>query len=442
VHWESWLLRLALLATLAFQLVTRNTSGAVVAVEGMVMSLAPLLVQRLSGTHVPRPLEFVFVLAMALQFISESTKLFEIFTYWDKIVHPSEVALTAMMVGWLLLGYSHALGKRLPIHVAATLGVLLGIAVGGFWEFVEMASDWFGDANLQKSNGDTMTDIIANNLGAMAATLLGLWIYQHALQPRQREEMGRIAQWLAHGPSRLLDRHGRVVGGVLTVAIGGVLVASQVMDRGVPGIPGGLDSGPDQQWDFVSATSPTLTLSGDWVQDQRGMCRVNLESVKPGSETMGVLELAPGAAYGLNAEPFAVHARYFEERPALGQGTQMDAGLAFGIRDSNNFLLLEASALHDYLRLDRYVHGKRRDIRETMLRLHGNDWHVLDLNVVGSTVTAGLDGGQRFTVDVGANETAGPIGLWARTSAASCFSDAVAQVGAGSTGAAVPVPGQ
>jgi hypothetical protein len=441
VHWESWLLRLALLGTLVFQLVTRNTSGAIVAAEGLVVSLAPLLVQRLSGTHVPRPLEFVFVLAMALQFISESTKLFEIFTYWDKIVHPSEVALTAMMVGWLLLGYNDAFGKRLPIHAAATLGVLIGIAVGGFWEFVEMASDWFGDANLQKSNGDTMTDIVANNLGAVAATLLGVWIYKHRLQSGQSQEIGHIARWLAHGPSRLLDDHGRAVGGVLAVVVGGVLAASQLVDRGVPAMPTGLETGSAQQLDFVAATPPTLTLSGEWVQDERGMCRVNLQPVKPGSEKPGLLELAPGTGYGLSADGFELHARYLEERPALGQGTQMDAGLAFGIRDSNNFLLLEASALHDYLRLDRYVQGKRRDIRETMLRLHGNDWHVLDLNVVGSMVTAGLDGEQLFTVQ-SVDETAGSIGLWARTSAASCFSQTVVQVGASSIGALVPVPGQ
>ena len=81
LHWESWALRLLLLGTLVYQLVTRNTEGATVAGEGFIASLLPLLVHKLSHTHVPRPLEFAFVLGMALQFFSESTKLFELFYY-------------------------------------------------------------------------------------------------------------------------------------------------------------------------------------------------------------------------------------------------------------------------------------------------------------------------------------------------------------------------
>ena len=104
LHWESWLLRLGLLGTLAFQLITHNTAGAMVAAEGFLVSLLPIAIEKLSKTHVPRPLEFAFVLGMALQFFSESTKLFELFYYWDKIVHPTLVALTALIAVWLLLG--------------------------------------------------------------------------------------------------------------------------------------------------------------------------------------------------------------------------------------------------------------------------------------------------------------------------------------------------
>jgi hypothetical protein len=107
-HWESWLLRLALLATAVYQLISGNIPGAVVASEGFVVALLPLAVARLSKTHVPRPLELAFVLAMALQFISESTKLFELFTYWDKIGHPTLIAVTSMIAAWLLLGYRDA----------------------------------------------------------------------------------------------------------------------------------------------------------------------------------------------------------------------------------------------------------------------------------------------------------------------------------------------
>jgi hypothetical protein len=276
-HSESWLLRLALLGTFVFQAITGNTDGAAVAAEGFVVSLVPVLIQRLSQTHVPRPLELAFVLGMALQFISESTKLFELFTYWDKIVHPTLVALTAMIAAWLLLGFRDAYGKRIPIQFAAAFGLLLGMTVGAFWEFIEFASDWFGDANLQKSNGDTITDIISNDLGAFVATLFGLWVYTHLLSDRQRREMGQIARWLAHGPGLLVARHGRVVGSAVAVLFGVVLFASQWIDQRDPALASGLPTGQNAAWDFVSGgTAGAEVLAGDWVPDDRGICRVNL----------------------------------------------------------------------------------------------------------------------------------------------------------------------
>jgi hypothetical protein len=439
LHWESWLLRAALLATVAAQLAMRNTSGAIVAAQGFVVSLLPLLIQRLSKTHVPRPLEFAFVFGMALQYISESAKLFELLTYFDKVVHPTLVALTSMITAWLLLGYRDAFHKRYPVQFVGVFSLFTGISVGAFWEFVEFASDWFGDANLQKSNADTLTDIMANNMGAFVATLFGLWAYAHRLSPWQREEIGHLAQWLADGPGRIGDRYGRLLGTGAAVLLGLALFAAQWVDRGSPALASGLPDGRTAAWNFIqSPNGDTQVLTGDWVPDERGICRVNLEHPKPGSEKPGLLQLAPGRVYGQNGQAFSVQARYLEVRPPPTQGTEMDAGIAFGIRDHQNFDLLEQSALHDVLRLDRYVHGKRRDLREKLFRTRGNEWHTLLLEVAGTQVTAGVDDKTSvFTVD-NVPETEGGIGLWARAAAATCFSEVQVVVGSGGGGGSGP----
>jgi hypothetical protein len=182
-------------------------------------------------------------------------------------------------------------------------------------------------------------------------------------------------------------------------------------------------------------------LAGDWVPDPRGICRENLENPKPGSEKMGLLDLMPNAVYGDTGQSFAMDARYTEQRPPVVSGTQMDAGLVFGLRDANDFYLLESSALHDIVRVDRYVHGKRRDIRETLVRTHADEWHTLQVQVSGDTVTAGIDGAAVFSVS-GLTDTAGGVGLWARTSAASCFAQVQVQVDGANPGTALaPVPG-
>jgi hypothetical protein len=424
-HWESWLLRLALLATVVYQVIGSNANGAVVAGEGLVVTLLPLAVERLSKVHVPRPLELAFVLGMALQFLSESTKLFELFTYWDKIVHPTLIALTAMVAAWLLLGYRDAFNKHVPTHLAAAFGLLLGMCVGACWEFLEFGSDWFGAANLQKSNADTLTDVVSNDLGAFVAILFGMWVYFHKLSPNQRREMGLIARWLAHGPGELLDRHGRLVGSALALGFVVVLFLSQWIDRDTPALAAGLAEGQNRSWTFnldPNSAADTAVLAGDWVPDERGICRVNLEQPKPGSEKTGLLELAPGTVYGRAGQSFSVQASYFEERPSLTQGTEMDAGIAFGVRGAQDFVLLEQSALHDIARLDRYIHAKRRDVREELLRTRANQWHLLRVDVSGSTVTASVDDRQVFVVDNVPN-TDGGVALWARTAAATCFGE-------------------
>lgn len=416
MSWESWLPRLALAATIAWQLVGGNTAGALVAGEGVVVSLLPRLIERLSGIRVPRIVELLFVLGIALQFISESFKLFELFTYWDKIVHPTLIALTALLVAWLLLGYRDRFGKNLPIHVVFALALMVSMAVGAAWEFVEFISDWFGDADLQKSTADSMTDMIANNVGAFVATLIGLWSYQHV--ESEHKSIGELARWLCAGPTRMLDRGGVLIGGALALAFAGVIGAGVLIDRDPPALAAGLPAGQSVHWS-AGLPAPAVALAGDWVPDQRGICRMNLEHPKPGSEKMGVLQLAPGSVY----ESFVLQAHILEQRPQRVDGTQMDGGLAFGIRDAENFYVLEQSALHDVLRLDRVIHGRRRDVREALARTHGDEWHTVEVRVRGSHVAAVLDGQEFLALD-DVPDTAGGVGVWARTAAATCV-DAV-----------------
>ena len=441
LHWESWLLRLVLVGIICVQVALRNPQGAVVAGEGVVVSLLPILIQKISKTHFPRALELAFVAGMTLQFASESTKLFEVFYYWDKVVHPTLIALTAMMSGWILLGYSEAYDIHIPTHFAALFGWLVGASLGAFWEFVEFFSDWFGNTDLQKSNGDTMTDMLSNDIGAFIATLVGLWIYFHVLSRQERREMGQIGRWLTRGVTEVLDRHGRVVGSVLAVLVSILLLATQWVDRDIPALAQGLAPGQSQDWSLSGRStlpSDARVLVGTWQSDtQAGICRVDLEDGQvpiPGSEKMGVLELDPSSTFGNDGQAFSVMAHYFEQRPPKVQGTQMDAGIAFGIRDEQNFYVLEQSALHDIVRLDRYVHGKRRDVREKLLRTHGNEWHVLQVRVREGVVSAVVDGQEIYAVS-GVPETAGGIGLWARTSAATCFDSVSVQVGEGENSA-------
>jgi len=175
---------------------------------GLAVTLIPPLISRLSGWHVPRMLELTFVFGMFLQYVSESLKLFEIFTYWDKLVHPAEILLATGVATFLLLGYREIHNLDIPDGLAAAGAMMFGVVLGASWELVEFAFDWFGNANLQKSNADTMTDILTNDAGAIFGALFALWLYRHHADDNQRVEFGKIADWLTDRLAQLRAQRG------------------------------------------------------------------------------------------------------------------------------------------------------------------------------------------------------------------------------------------
>jgi hypothetical protein len=352
-------------------------------------------------------------------------------TYWDKLVHPAEIFLATGVVTFLLLGYGelHHLESDVPDSMEAAAAMLFGMTLGATWELVEFAFDWFGNANLQKSNADTMTDILTNNAGAIFGTLLAFWLYRHKADQHQRATFGRIAHWLTERLGRLLERHGVLVGAVVALLFAATIAAGWLIDRGPLPVPPRAD-GQAQTWTFAPGADwsrSATPLVGDWRSDERGICRVNPEQPRPGSEQMGLLALAPGTSYDGNVG-FAASTRLLLQRPPLGVGTAMDAGLAFGVRGADDFYLLKLSTLHDVLALERYVHGRKREQRQEHVRTRGDEWHDLQLAVGDQRVVAALDGRTIFE-ERGLIDTDGGMGLWARLASACCVSESRAEPG-------------
>jgi hypothetical protein len=413
-----------LLALTLWQLVTGNRDSAVVAGMGLAVTMIPVLITRFSGWRVPRNLELTFVFAMFLQYSSESLKLFELLTYWDKIVHPAEIFLATGVATFLLLGYRECRQLDIPDGLAAFGAMLFGMALGASWELVEFAFDWFGNANLQKSNADTLTDILTNDAGAIFGALYAFWLWRHHTSKLARAECGQIAEWLTGRLSQLLVRHGFLVGILVFLAFGAIIFAGWYMDRQhVPGPPAG--TGHAAEWRFAAAESrpgDAQVLLGEWQPSDQGLCRADSERPRPGSEKMGLVALEAGQSFGA-AGGFRLDGQYFLQRPPLGAGTAMDAGLVFGLRDPDNFYLLSVSAIHDTVALQRYLHGHKRWVREEHYLTRGDEAHALAVEVRGDRVAAIVDGTTLFD-ESGIVDTEGGIGLWARVSSRACFGEA------------------
>src|ERR1700730_8168137 len=129
----------------------------------------------------------------------------------EQLVHCVAALCVTLAVGLLVLGWRDQAAIDLSDQLAALLSIFAGIGFGVAWKLTEFVLDWVFVIDLQKSNSQTMLDLLANDVGAVVAAVLATRLYCHALSTRQRQEFGAAAAWLVRGSNRVLDRHGVLV---------------------------------------------------------------------------------------------------------------------------------------------------------------------------------------------------------------------------------------
>ena len=174
--------------------------------------------------------------AVALPLGSAAFGLYDRLLHWGKLVHGVDAFLVTLLFGLLLVAWRDAQRVDLSDELAALTSMCTGVFFGVTWEIVEFVFDWLTYSDLQKSNTDTMTDFLWSDLGAAIAAVLAVRACCHWLSPRQRSELGGTASYLAHGASRLLDRHGFLMTFVAAVVIAAAVTALWYSGRPVPGV--------------------------------------------------------------------------------------------------------------------------------------------------------------------------------------------------------------
>src|SRR5205823_3078761 len=102
----------------------------------------------------------------------------------------------------------HRTRAEITDELAALLAMFGGILFGVLWEIVEFVRDWVAYSDLQKSNTDTMTDFLWNDLATVIAALVAMRVYCRVVTAADRDQLAGVAEWLVDGPSHMLDRHG------------------------------------------------------------------------------------------------------------------------------------------------------------------------------------------------------------------------------------------
>lgn len=192
---------MALVAVLG--LLQANYPLAALAAVAVLCSLAPGWLRRRYRVELPAFLEFLIVLQLALHILGVWLRLYDTHWFWDKILHVQGTMIVAFL-GFLWLHALHATGRlRLSGPLLGLFTLLIGNALGAWWEIAEFIVDKTLGKHTQYSLDNTMWDMINNLLGSLLAAGLA-WLYtNHTDRAQQRRLAIPMARTLG---VLLLDR--------------------------------------------------------------------------------------------------------------------------------------------------------------------------------------------------------------------------------------------
>jgi hypothetical protein len=229
-----WCVRALLLAGTAFAVIDGRPWNGVGAGLALLLTFATQVVARGARARVPRSLELIWLALVAVPGISAGFGLYERIVNWGKFVHAVEGLAIAAIVALVVLGWRDEVGVDLADHIVGLLAMSAALLFGLCWETVEFVIDWVLRTSIQKSNTDSMTDFLWNDLAAVVGALLGLRLYYHVLDDASRKRLGRTGVWLLDGPGRLFDRHGVLVGVVAAIVVALTLLGIWFSGRSSP----------------------------------------------------------------------------------------------------------------------------------------------------------------------------------------------------------------
>jgi hypothetical protein len=146
-----------------------------------VLAVAALAVLAARLVNLPRVYDLSFVLTMLLTGWGEATGLYDRIPWYDNLVHFLVPLLGAPVVYIALARLDVLPDPRDETHGRHYVGIFvvtlaLGLAIGAVWEIVEYFSDRMLGSQLSLGNADTVGDLVADGLGAVAgAALLVVW---------------------------------------------------------------------------------------------------------------------------------------------------------------------------------------------------------------------------------------------------------------------------
>lgn len=136
------------------------------------------IVDKLSGHRIPQVGKFVYLLFFFFSAgLGAIGNFYGTVPYYDKFIHTS----MGLLFTWLfILGYErYKKHQKYDFRTFALSSICFTATLAVFWEICEFTFDLIFDKNVQKSNTDTMMDMIVAIVGCIIVTLIFIWRKKH-----------------------------------------------------------------------------------------------------------------------------------------------------------------------------------------------------------------------------------------------------------------------
>ena len=99
------------------------------------------------------------------------------------------------------------------------------------------------------------------------------------------------------------------------------------------------------------------------------------------------------------------------------------AGMAFRLRDANNYYIVRANALEGNYRLYHVVKGRRVQFAGANVKVASGEWHELRIECVGNHIICYYDNEKKIDATDETFKEAGKVGLWTKADSVTYFDD-------------------
>jgi pyruvate,water dikinase len=115
----------------------------------------------------------------------------------------------------------------------------------------------------------------------------------------------------------------------------------------------------------------------------------------------------------------------FKVKPVAGSVDQA-GGLAFGIRNINNYFVLRVNALEDNVILFEYVNNKRLTRATVQKEIMKDQWYLMKVEISGNTLKGYLDD-ELLMAYTAERPLSGYVGLWTKADSVTFFDELTIQ---------------